>query len=109
MTQDMAMVRVFLERETGNAVSDDRVQQTYDKIKENAETEIPPLEDVRPQIEQHLRQEAYADLSKRLQNETQIVFYEPDGEPQRVTAGTAEKASGEMEGSEPSEGTGSSK
>ncbi len=89
MREEDAMVRIYLERELDGAVTDEKIQSTYDEIKSNADTEIPPLEAVRPQIEKQLRQEAYADLRGELQNETRIVFYGADGKPR--SAGTSEQ------------------
>ncbi|ETX31016.1 SurA N-terminal domain-containing protein [Roseivivax isoporae] len=86
MREEDAMVRVFLQRELDGAVTDEAVRSTYEEIKANADAEIPPLEDVRPQIENQLRQEAYGQLQSELQEGTRIVFYGPDGEPR--AAGT---------------------
>ena len=92
MQNEDAMVRVYLQRELDSAVTDDAVQNTYDEIAANSETELPPLEDVRPQIEQQVRQQAYGELQADLQEGTRIVFYGPDGEPTSASTGGTENS-----------------
>ena len=39
------------------------------------------MEQLRPQIEQHLRQQAMQDIQARLRQGAEIVFYDPSGQP----------------------------
>ncbi|MBS1302011.1 hypothetical protein [Loktanella sp. SALINAS62] len=81
MTRDDAMVQVYLTREIEDSVTDEAVQQTYDQIAEQTEEDLPPLEDVRLQIEQQLQQQTVEGLRQDLAANVEIVFYGPDGEP----------------------------
>ncbi|MEX3316961.1 hypothetical protein [Sulfitobacter sp. PS-8MA] len=81
-----AMVQVWLQRELGNRVTDQSVEAKYDEIKSNSEQEIPPLEAVRAQIEQQLRQEAFSDVEEDLRKDVEIVYYGPDGKPQTASS-----------------------
>lgn len=94
--QDDAMVQVWLQREMDQRVTDQQVQQTYDRIASGAEegADVPPLETVRPQIEQQLRQQALGEIRASLHEDAQITFYGPEGEPisegvNQVQPGTA--------------------
>ncbi|TDL76228.1 hypothetical protein E2L08_14120 [Palleronia sediminis] len=86
--RDNAIAQVYVRRELESATTDDAIQQAYDAIKENAEGEVPPLEAVRPQLEQQLQERALSDLRERLEDGVEIVFYGPDGEPQEVSTGS---------------------
>jgi hypothetical protein len=81
-----AMVQVWLQRELAGRVTDQDVQAEYDEIKANSEQEIPPLEAVRAQIEQQLRQEAFIGLEEDLRKDVEIVYYGPDGKPQTASS-----------------------
>lgn len=81
-----AMVQVWLQRELGNRVTDQSVEAKYEEIKSNSEQEIPPLEAVRAQIEQQLRQEAFSDVEEDLRKDVEIVYYGPDGKPQTASS-----------------------
>ncbi len=76
-----AMVQVWLDRELGNAVTDQKVKETYDTVKEQLGAQAPSMEQLRPQIEQELRQQAFLDLSRDLQEDAEITLYGPDGQP----------------------------
>ncbi len=80
-----AMVHVWLQRKLGESVTDEEVQAKYDEIKANTDQEIPPLDAVRPQIEQQLRQDAFAGIQDELSKDVEIVYYGPDGNPQKAT------------------------
>jgi hypothetical protein len=92
--QEDAMVQVWLQRELQGAASDQQVQKVYDRLSAGGAS-VPPLEQVRPQIEQHLRQQAMADVRSWLQSDADITFYGPDGEPIDRQA----QASPQMQGS----------
>jgi hypothetical protein len=94
--EEDAMVQVWLRRELQNAVSDQAVQDTYDRLSQNAGGEVPPLEQIRSQIEQHLRQQALADLRQRLAQDVDIVLYDPSGQPmQQSQGGSAQDGGGQ--------------
>ncbi|MDG4647919.1 hypothetical protein P6F26_05640 [Roseibacterium sp. SDUM158017] len=86
VAREDALVQVYLVREIEARVTDEAVQQTYDQIAEQTEEELPPLEDVRLQIEQQLQQQAVRGIQQDLAADVEIVFYGPDGEP--MEAGT---------------------
>ena len=81
--QDDAMVQVWLQRELNDRVTDQQVQQTYDRIASGAQegAQVPPLEAVRPQIEQQLRQQAPGEIRASLREGADITFYGPEGQP----------------------------
>lgn len=81
-----AMVQVWIERELGDRVTDETVQAKYEEIKANSDQEIPPLEAVRAQIEQQLRQEAFSDVEEDLRKDVEIVYYGSDGKPQTASS-----------------------
>lgn len=81
-----AMVQIWLQRELAGRVTDEDVQAKYEEIKANSEQEIPPLEAVRAQIEQQLRQEAFVGLEEDLREDVEIVYYGPDGTPQTASS-----------------------
>ncbi len=85
--EEDALVQVWLRRELENAVTDEQVQQVYDQLTQTAGGEAPPLEQVRPQIEQHLRQQAVADIRQNLAEGVSIVLYDPSGNPVEMSAG----------------------
>ena len=95
--EEDALMQVWLRRELESAVSDQAVQQTYDQLSQNATSQVPPLEQIRPQIEQHLRQQAVADLRQRLAQEAEIVLYDPSGQPiQQPQGGAAQGGSAQQ-------------
>jgi hypothetical protein len=79
--RDDAMVRVWLDKELGQAVTDQKVNETYDAVKQQMGDDAPSIEALRPQIEQELRQQAFLDLSEELQADAEITVYGPDGRP----------------------------
>lgn len=81
-----AMVRVWLQRKLSERVTDERVESKYEEIKADSEQEIPPLDAVRAQIEQQLRQDAFTGIQEELRQDVEIVYYGPDGKPQTASA-----------------------
>ncbi|MFZ3585119.1 hypothetical protein ACOI1H_23730 [Loktanella sp. DJP18] len=79
--EDDAIVQVWMGREMANAVTDEAVQQEYDRASGQTEQELPPLADVRPQIEQHLRQQALQAIQTNLRAGANIVFFDATGNP----------------------------
>lgn len=86
--EDNALVQIWLERETATAVGDDAVQSYYDEAKAQSGEDFPPLEEVRPQIEQHLRQQQMEELRADLREGADIVVYDASGQPIENEAGT---------------------
>ncbi|MDT0681050.1 hypothetical protein RM543_00005 [Roseicyclus sp. F158] len=83
MDGENAMIRVYLDREMETRVTDEAVQALYDEAAAQAGEgeELPPLADVRPQIEQQLQREAIQSIQAELAAETEVTIYGPDGEP----------------------------
>ncbi len=81
-----AMIQVWLERELGESVTDKEIQAEYEEIKANTDQEIPPLDAVRAQIEQQLRQEAFTGLQENLREDVEIIYYGADGKPQEASS-----------------------
>lgn len=79
--QDDAMIQVWLQRELEDDVTDENVQGAYDALAAASEQELPPLDKVRPQIEQQLRQQAFAEVRASLQKGAEITFFNANGEP----------------------------
>ncbi len=105
--EEDAILQVYVERQLEGAVTDEEVQQTYDQISSQSEQEVPPLEAVRPQIEQQLRQQRLGEVRDELMQDVEITYYGPDGEPMEASETTS---GGMSEGGEDgaSSGSGSS-
>ena len=105
---DDAMVQVWIDRETAGVVTDEAVQQAYDQAQSQGAQDLPPLEDVRPQIEQHLRQQALQEIRTRLSEGADIVVYDPTGRPveQQPGSGVTGGATGGGATGDPSERSG---
>ncbi|MGR3633380.1 MAG: SurA N-terminal domain-containing protein [Limimaricola soesokkakensis] len=101
--QDDAMIQVWLEQEFEDDITDEAVQGAYDALQATSTQELPPLEQVRSQIEQQLRQQAYADIQAQLQQGADIVFYDASG-----NAVTPQSGSGQGSGSDAANSGGSS-
>ena len=76
----MRWCKLWLEQELGKTVTDEKIQEMYDTVKQQMGDQAPPMETLRPQIEQELRQQAFLDLSKDLQANATITLYGPDGQ-----------------------------
>ena len=81
VAEEDALVQVWLDRELGKSVTDEAVQQFYEDMQGQGQQDLPPLADVRPQIEQHLRRQAVEELRTQLRQGTDIVLYDPAGRP----------------------------
>jgi hypothetical protein len=79
--RENAMVQVWLDRELEGAVTDQKVQETYGSIENQLGDQVPPLDQIRPQIEQELRRTAFVELSEELQANADVTLFGPDGEP----------------------------
>ena len=92
--QEDAMVQVWLDREMANVVTDEAVQQVYEQAQSQSQQELPPIEQLRPQIEQHLLQQAMQGIQMRLREGADVVFYDPSGQPMEQQQGDATQQSG---------------
>lgn len=79
--EEDAMVQVWIDRETANAVTEDAVLQVYGTLQPQGDQPVPQIEELRPQIEQHLRQQAMQEIQTRLQQDADIILYDPSGQP----------------------------
>jgi hypothetical protein len=79
--RENAMVQVWLDRELEGAVTDQKVEETYGTIESQLGNQAPPLEQIRPQIEQELRRMAFLELSEDLHTNADVTLFGPDGEP----------------------------
>ena len=80
--EEQAMVQVWLQRELQNRVTDEKVQQLYDGLKAaQPDQAIPPLEEIRPLIEQQVTQQAIAELRNDLRQNAKVTLYGPSGQP----------------------------
>ncbi len=108
MAQQNATIEAYMEQQMEGVVTDEAVQSVYEDFEANATGEVPPLEDVRPQIEQQLRQQKLAELRTQLMEDVEIVYYGPDGEPRETSAqsgmsnGSAAGGSGDTGSDSPS-------
>lgn len=93
--EEDAMVQVWIDRELAGAVTDEAVRQVHDRLRPQDGQAVPPLEQLRPQIEQHLRQQAMQEIRDRLRQDAEVTFYDPSGQPVREAQdGDAEAITG---------------
>ena len=80
--QEDALVQVWLQRELQNRVTSEAVDQAYAGLEAVAgDQPVPPLDQIRPQIEQSLAQQALNDIQSSLLSNAQVTLYGPDGQP----------------------------
>ena len=79
--EEDALVQVWLQREIANRVTPEAVDGAYAGLQAIATEEVPPLEQIRSQIQQSLAQQAMNDLQGSLLSNTQVTIYGPDGQP----------------------------
>jgi hypothetical protein len=80
--QERAMVQVWLQRQLQERVTDQQIQQVYDGIKAaQPNAAVPPLEQIKPMIEQQVRQQALTEIRNNLRQGADITFYGPSGQP----------------------------
>lgn len=79
--RENAMVQVWLRRQLEERVTEDKVKEAYETVKAQFGDQAPSLQEVRPQIEGELRQQAFAEISNDLQADAEITVYGPDGQP----------------------------
>ncbi|MFC0202580.1 hypothetical protein [Paracoccus rhizosphaerae] len=97
--EDDALVQVWLDRELQKSVTDEAVQQSYDAAQAQGQTDLPPLEAVRPQIEQHLRRQAVEELRTQLREGADIVLFDPTGQPIESTQQASQSGGDSSSGS----------
>lgn len=100
--RDDAMVQVWLQRQLDERVTEDAVAALYEELGSNAEQDLPPLDQVRPQIVAHLRQQTIQELSEELQEGADIAFYGPGGQRLDPELGGSEQGETEFESGSPS-------
>ena len=92
--EEDAMVQIWLDREMASVVTDEAVQQVYEGAQAQGAQDLPPVEEVRAQIEQHLRQQAMQDIRMRLREGADVVLYDPTGRPMEQQQGGGGDSSG---------------
>lgn len=80
--EEDALIAVYLEDQLDTRVTEEAVQQAY----KQSQNQVPgdeslPLEEVRPQIEQQLRQQALLTIRENLTEGADVVFYGAGGVP----------------------------
>tara|TARA_R110002020_G_scaffold18931_16_gene65480 strand:+ start:3772 stop:4617 length:846 start_codon:yes stop_codon:yes gene_type:complete len=80
-SENDAMVQVWLDREMAKVVTDEAVQTAYDEAKSAGQQDLPPIEQVRPQIEEFLRQQTMQQIRSELRRGADVVLYSPTGQP----------------------------
>ena len=103
--EEDAMVQVWVDRELAGAVTDAEVERVYGTLQPQGQQPVPPMSELRPQIEQHLRQQAMQDIRDSLREGADIVFYDPSGQPvmqDRMQAG--QESGEEIEGTQSTAG-----
>lgn len=86
--EEDALVQVWLQRELAGRVTPEAVEQAYAGLQAVAgDQPVPALEQIRPQIEQSLAQQAVNDIRASLLADAEITLYGPDGQPVDQQAG----------------------
>ncbi len=94
--EEDAMVQIWLAREMKGAVTDDAVQKAYDDAKAEGAQNLPPVDEVRPQIEQQLRQEAMQEIKTQLrQDGADVVLLDAAGQPKQQGGGMQDGQGGQ--------------
>ena len=91
--EDQAIVNVWVERELGERITEERIQAAFDRFKSANPDSTVTLDEARPQLQQALRQEVMQELSAELREGAEIVLYDASGNP--VPENQAGSASGE--------------
>jgi predicted lipoprotein with Yx(FWY)xxD motif len=99
--EEDALVQVWLQREISGRVTPEAVEAAYAGLQAaSGEEPVPPLDEIRAQIEQSLAQQAVSDLRGALLSNTQVTVYGPDGQPveQQSDADGGEAGTGDQSG-----------
>ncbi|GGF75173.1 hypothetical protein GCM10011402_29820 [Paracoccus acridae] len=86
-----ALVQVWLQRELESRVTPDNVEQAYAALQAVSTNEVPPLEQLRPQLEEGLRRQAVEEIETSLLTGADITFYGPDGKPRSGQQATGDQ------------------
>ena len=103
--EEDALVQVWLQREITNRVTPEAVDAAYAGLQAvTGEQPVPPLDQIRLQIEQSLAQQAINDIRGSLLSNTQVTVYGPDGQPMdpQSEAGGGQANSGDQSGGDQS-------
>lgn len=107
--RENVLVQFWLQRELENRVTQEEVQSAYESLQATSETELPPLDRVREQLEQSLRQQEIETLTQELLDSDLVVYYGPDGEPveseQLIGTGSGDDDTSDGENAETDNGT----
>ena len=109
--EEDALLQVWLEREMQTRVPPQSVDQAYAALQAITTGELPPIEQLRGEIEQNLRRQAMEEVQNTLLTGADVTFFGPDGQPRAGTGqtGGAGQASGTGSetgaGAEPGSGT----
>ena len=88
--EEDALVQVWLQRELANRVTPEAVEQAYAGLQAVAGNQpVPPLEQIRGQIQQSLAQQAMNEIQASLLSNAQVTLYGPDGQPLQQQQGNA--------------------
>ena len=104
-SENDAMVQIWLDREMANVVTDEAVQAAYDEAQAAGQQDLPPLEQVRPQIEEFLRQQAMQQIRTQLRQGADVVLYSPTGQPMEQQGGSGDDSGDASGTSEATEGS----
>ena len=96
--EEDAMVQVWTDREIARAVTDEAVQQAYEDAQAQGAENLPPIDEVRPQIEQYLRQQAMQEIASMLRQDADVVFYDATGRPVEPQPQATTSGEGSQEG-----------
>lgn len=105
--EEDAMVQVWIERELAGAVTDAEVERIYGTLQPQGNQAVPPMSELRPQIEQQLRQQAMQAIGNMLRQDATVVFYDPSGQPiqqDETQAGQDTESGAEIEGTQSTAG-----
>ncbi|MBL3675775.1 hypothetical protein [Paracoccus aerius] len=86
-----ALVQVWLQRELESRVTPESVEQAYAALQAVSSNEVPPLEQLRQQLEEGLRRQAFEEIETSLLTGADITFYGPDGKPRSGQQATGDQ------------------
>lgn len=104
--EEDALLSVWLERELQTRVPPEAVDQAYAGLQAITTGELPPLEQLRGEIEQNLRRQAMEEIQTSLLEGADVTFFGPDGQPRARTGQTGAAGQGGGADSETGAGTG---
>ncbi len=107
---EQAVVQVWLTRELEGEITEERLREEFDRYQQaNSQSDLT-FEQARPQIEQALRQQVMSNVTDRLRQGADVVFFDASGnpvaEPENADSGSSTESGGSEAGAssaEPSE------